>query len=290
VQRLPIIGYPLDQGPIESVLRAAFEATGVDIGLERWERKAHLLSDAITELHSDEFAGALIASPHKEKAAALASVLSDDARSSGAVNVIVRDGERLRGHNTDMDGVRAGLASILPKVQGKWPRQAIVLGAGGGARAVVSVLIGSGFQRVAVFNRHLHKAEAMVGHFGRSARHMELRARPWHDAILEAELSRAPLLVNASGLGVGDEPVIPGDLLPPDLMLLDLVLNQAVTPLMREVKARNGTATNGQGSFLAGTAITFRLLTGRDAPMEVLRSALATELGVPEERIAVVGD
>lgn len=290
MQRLPIIGFPLDQGPTESVLRAAFEASGVDIGLERWERKAHLLPDAIAELRADDFAGALVASPHKEKAAALVSVLSEDARNSGAVNVIVRDGERLRGHNTDMDGVRAGLASILPRVQGKWPRQAIVLGAGGGARAVVAVLIGSGFQRVAVFNRHLHKAEAMVAHFARSARHMELRARPWHDAILEAELSRAPLLVNASGLGVGSEPVISGDLLPPDLMLLDLVLNQATTPLMVEAKDRGGTVSNGQGSFLAGSAVTFRLLTGRDAPMEVLRSALATELGVPEERIAVVGD
>jgi shikimate dehydrogenase len=290
VQRLPIIGYPLDEGPTESVLRAAFEATGVDIGLERWERKAHLLTDAIAELRGDEFAGALIASPHKEKAAALASVLSEDARNSGAVNVMVRDGERLRGHNTDMDGVRAGLTTILPKVQGKWPRHAVVLGAGGGARAVVSVLIGTGFQRISVFNRHLHKAEAMVSHFGRSARHMELRARPWHDAILEAELSRAPLLVNASGLGVGDEPVIGADLLPTDLMVLDLVLNQAVTPLMREATARGGTAANGQGSFLAGSAVTYRLLTGRDAPMEVLRSALAAELGVPEERIAVVGD
>ena len=86
------------------------------------------------------------------------------------MNIIVRDGAKLRGHNTDVDGVRAGLAAILPKVQGKWPRPAIVLGAGGGARAVVAVLIGSGVQRIAVFNRHLHKAEAVVAHLSRSAR------------------------------------------------------------------------------------------------------------------------
>ena len=79
---------------------------------------------------------------------------------------------------------------------------------------MVAVLIGSGFQHVAVLNRHLHRAEALVGHFSRSARHMELRARPWHDAIIEAELARAELLVNASGIGVeeGESP-IPADLL-----------------------------------------------------------------------------
>ena len=83
------------------------------------------------------------------------------------MNVFVRVDDRLRGHNTDADGVRAGLAAILPRVKGKWPRNAVVLGAGGGARAVVAVLIGSGFQHVAVLNRHLHKAEALVAHFSR---------------------------------------------------------------------------------------------------------------------------
>ena len=157
----------------------------------------------------DDFVGALIASPHKEKAPPLSDWLSDDARLSGAVNVMARVDGRLRGYNSDLDGVRAGLATILPRVKGKWPRNAVVLGAGGGARAVVAVLIGSGFQHVVVLNRHLHRAEALVGHFSRAARHMELRARPWHDAIIEAELARAELLVNASGIGVeeGESPV-----------------------------------------------------------------------------------
>ena len=71
------------------------------------------------------------------------------------------------------------------------PRQAVVLGAGGGARAVVYGLITEGFQRIIVFNRHLHRAEGLVKHFGRSAAHMELRAMPWHESIIEAELAKA---------------------------------------------------------------------------------------------------
>jgi shikimate dehydrogenase len=176
-------------------------------------------------------------------------------------------------------------------VKGKWPRNAVVLGAGGGARAVVAVLIGAGFQHVAVLNRHLHKAEALASHFARSARHMELRARPWHDAIIEAELSRADLLINASGIGLdGGESPIPTELLPADRYVLDLVLTPNATPLMEQARERGGTVANGQGAFLASTQVTVRLLTGTAPPMDALRAGLASELGVPEEGLAVVGD
>ncbi len=290
--RLPIIGYPLAQTPHEGVLRAALEAAGASLEIEVWERRPHQLAEALKEIRAgDDFAGALIASPHKEKAPPLSDALSDDARISGAVNVSVRSDGRLRGHNTDADGIRAGLEAILPKVKGKWPRNAVVLGAGGGARAVVAVLIGANFQHVAVLNRHLHKAEALVSHFTRSAKHMELRARPWHDAIIEAELARAELLVNASGIGLsGDESPIATDLVPPDRFLLDLVLATGATALMEAATAQGGTAANGQAAFVASTAMTVRLLTGDKPPVDAIRAALAAEIGAPEARAAVVGD
>lgn len=290
--RLPIIGYPLSRTPHEGVLRAALAAVGSAVETEVWERRPHQLADALREVKDGEdFAGALIASPHKEKAPPLSDALSDDARVSGAVNVFVRDEGRLRGHNTDADGIRRGLEAILPRVKGNWPKNAVVLGAGGGARAAVAVLIGAGFQHVAVLNRHLHKAEALVSHFSRSARNMELRARPWHDAIIEAELARAELLINASGIGVeeGESP-IPTELLPAERHVLDLVLSKGSTPLMDEAQSRGGTVANGQAAFIASTAATVKLLTGTAPGMDALKAALATELGVPEEGLAVVGD
>ena len=291
MQRLPVIGQSFAHSAVEAVQRAAFEAAGLPIAIERWERRPHQLAAAIEGLRDDAFVGALIAAPHKERAAGMTNALSEDAKVSGAANVIVRDGTKLRGHNTDVDGVRAGLAAILPKVQAKWPRQAVVLGAGGGARAVVAVLIGSGFQRIAVFNRHLHKAEATVAHFARSARLLELRALPWHETFLEVELAKAKLLVNASGIGVeeGASPV-PAELLGPGLLVLDLVLNHAITPLMRDAQAQGGTVANGHAAFLAASAETFQLLAGQPPPADVMRAALAVELGLPEEGIAVVGD
>ena len=290
MQRLPVIGQTTVHSPFEAVQRAAIAATGLPIEVERWERRPHQLAGAVEELRGPEVIGALVAQPHKEHAAELVDARSDDAKHTGAVNVIVRDGARLRGHNTDVDGLRAGLAGVLPKVQARWPRQAVVLGAGGGARAAVSVLISAGLLRIAVFNRHLHRAEGLVSHFARHARHMDLRAMPWHDAILEAELSRAGLLVNASGIGLeaGSSPISP-ELLPQGLVVLDLVL-QRTTPLMASVGERGGTAANGQASFLASSAAAFLLLTGTAAPVEAMSAALQAELGDPEEAASVVGD
>jgi shikimate dehydrogenase len=142
VQRLPVIGQTSTHSAFEAVQQAAIQAAGLPLSIERIETKPHLLPDVIAQLHAEEFAGALVEAPHKEKVSALVDALSDDARSAGAVNVIVRDGDRLRGHNTDVDGVRAGLRSLISADETGWPPGAVVLGAGGGARAVVTVLLG----------------------------------------------------------------------------------------------------------------------------------------------------
>ena len=116
------------------------------------------------------------------------------------------------------------------------PRQAVVLGAGGGARAVVYGLITAGFLRIIVFNRHLHRAEGLVKYFGKSAAHMELRAMPWHESIIEAELAKTKVLVNATSIGLhDDESPIPGEIIPPDLLVLDLIYRR--TRLLRDAAA-----------------------------------------------------
>jgi len=290
-QRLPIIGPTSASAPIEPVLRAGFEAAGRSVTLERWEPRPHQLGDALAKLRGRSYLGAVVMAPHKERTAAALSSLSEDAKVSGAVSVISRDRQRLVGHNTDVDGVRAGITAILPAVEGRWPRTAMVLGAGGGARAAVTVLIGAGFQHITVFNRHLHKAEALVADLAKIARHMELRARPWHETLLEAEVGRAGLLVDASGQGVADDGgLLPAEALPERLYLLDLALHRHESALMRSTKARGGTVANGRTSFLAAQAMAFHLWTGDDPPPGVLEEALAAALAEAGIEHGIVGD
>ena len=107
MQRLPIIGQPPGPSAVEAVQRVAFEAAGIKIEIEHWERRPHQLAESIAALKARGYIGALIAAPHKEKAAGLVGSLSDDAKQSGAVSVAVRDGTRLRGYNADVDGFNA---------------------------------------------------------------------------------------------------------------------------------------------------------------------------------------
>jgi hypothetical protein len=146
---------------------------------------------------------------------------TEEAHATGAVNTLTKEGRKLVGHNTDVPGFKVALDSLVGRQ--KMPRTAIVLGAGGGARAVVYGLIREGFQRVIVFNRHLHRGEGLVKHFGRSAAHMELRAMPWHESIIEAELAKTKILVNATSIGLmTDESPVPAEILH-RAVVLDLI-------------------------------------------------------------------
>jgi shikimate dehydrogenase len=190
------------------------------------------------------------------------------------VDTITREGSKLIGHNTDVQGFRPALEALVGKQ--RLPKAAVVLGAGGGARAAVYGLITSGFQHVIVFNRHLHRGEALVKHFARSAAHMELKAKPWHESVLEAELSRTKVLVNASSVGRDAEQTpIPKELLPPDLFVLDLLYTPKQTQLLRDAAAQGAQATaNGDVMLLHQSAAAFRLWTGQQAPMELLAERL----------------
>jgi shikimate dehydrogenase len=280
-RRVVLIGHPVAHSLSRGMQQAAFDAAGIDVRYELWDRAPLALPDVIAELRGEDFLGANVTIPHKERAVPLVDKTTDEAHATGAVNTITKDGKRLIGHNTDVAGFTHALDALVGKQ--KMPRQAVVLGAGGGSRAVVFGLVRAGFQRIIVFNRHLHRGEGLVKFFGRSAAHMELRAMPWHESVLEAELSKTKVLVNATSVGLDpDETPIPGELIPPDLLVLDLIYNPARTRLMREAEAAGCHVMNGEGMLLHQGAAAFELWTGTAAPLDLMREKL-------EEAIAAGG-
>jgi shikimate dehydrogenase len=287
-KRVVLIGHPVAHSLSGAMQQAAFDAQGVDARYEVWDKLPLELADTIAELRGDDFLGANVTIPHKEKVVPLVDRTTEEAHATGAVNTITKEGRKLVGHNTDVAGFDAALEALVGRQ--KMPRQAVVLGAGGGARAVVFGLIREGFQRVIVFNRHLHRAEALVKFFGRSAAHMELRAMPWHESVIEAELSKTRIVVNATSVGLtADETPIPGELIPPDLLVLDLVYNPARTRLMRDAEAAGCQVMNGELMLLNQGAASFRLWTGEAAPLDLMRETLEAALaeratsGVPAD-------
>src|SRR5207244_12677265 len=159
-KRFALIGHPVSPSLSVAMQQAAFDALGFDATYELWDRPPIELPDAVAELRGDDFLGANLTIPHKERVVPLVDRLTEEAHATGAVNTLTREGKRLVGHNTDVVGFRTGLDRLVGKQ--KMPKQAVVLGAGGGARAVIFGLITEGFQRIIVFNRHLHRGEGMV--------------------------------------------------------------------------------------------------------------------------------
>jgi shikimate dehydrogenase len=271
-KRVVLIGHPVAHSLSGAMQQAAFDSQGIDAAYELWDRAPIALADAITEIRGDDFLGANVTIPHKERVVPLVDRLTEEAQATGAVNTITRDGKRLIGHNTDVPGFKVALDKLVGRQ--KMPRNAIVLGAGGGSRAVVFGLIREGFQRIVVFNRHLHRGEALVKHFGRSAAHMELRAMPWHESIIESELAKSKLLVNATSIGLtSDASPIAAEILQPDLLVLDLIY--ARTRLLRDAEAAGCTVADGEQMLLHQGAAAFTLWTGLPAPVELMQRALS---------------
>jgi shikimate dehydrogenase len=273
-KRVVLIGHPVAHSLSATMQQAAFDSAGLDVQYELLDRTPLQLAAAVEELRDEAFLGANVTIPHKERVAPLMDRIAEEAQATGAVNTVTREGRRLIGHNTDVGAFRIALDALVGRQ--KMPRTAVVLGAGGGARAVVHGLITEGFQRVIVFNRHLHRAENLVRFFGRSAAHMELKAMPWHESVIEAELAKAKVLINASAVGLGtDVSPVPAELLPPDLMVLDLIYTPRETRLLRDAKAAGATATmNGELMLLHQGAAAFQLWTGQDAPLDLMRERL----------------
>ena len=271
-KRVVLIGHPVAHSLSGAMQQAAFDASGIEATYELWDRAPIALPDTIAELRGDDFLGANVTIPHKERVVPLVDRQTEEGHATGAVNTITKEGRRLVGHNTDVAGFKVALDTLVGRQ--KMPRHAVVLGAGGGARAVVYGLITEGFQRVIVFNRHLHRAEGLVRHFGRTAAHMELKAMPWHESIIESELAKAKVLVNATSIGLtSDDSPIPGELLRAELLVLDLIY--ARTTLLRDAESAGATVMDGELMLLHQGAAAFELWTGVQPPLELMQEKLA---------------
>ncbi len=190
------------------------------------------------------FAGANITVPHKEAALREADVVDPIARRIGAANTAIVEDDRIRVTNTDAPGFLASLADGAPNWRSA-TGAALVIGAGGAARAVVAALIDAGVPEVLVSNRTEARAEDLVRDFGRPA-----RAIPWVERT--SALGQARLLVNASSAGLTGGPSLDLalDRIAPETIVVDLVYDPLATPLLQGARAHGCVTIDGLGMLL----------------------------------------
>jgi shikimate dehydrogenase len=239
---------------------AAFRAAGMNATYSLFPTSSDRLEAAIRPLATGELAGLNVTVPHKLRVIELLDELADSARLVGAVNTVRRAGTRLVGHNTDVAGFRLQWTGLAVP-----PGKAVVLGAGGAARAAVSVLLDEG-RVVTVVARHPAAAEGLAWDIAGAANHV--RAVAWSDVGLADALSGATAVVNATPLADALPAGVP---IPP--FVADLVAWPVPTVLEARARAAGCRAMGGIVMLIGQAAEAFALWTGLEPPVDTMRRA-----------------
>ncbi|HEY3191484.1 MAG TPA: shikimate dehydrogenase [Solirubrobacterales bacterium] len=273
MKRLAVLGHPVSHSRSPAMHNAALEALG--LGAE-WRYEAIDLEPAefarrVRALPAEGFVGANVTIPHKEAALAIADEASDAATQIGAANTLSLGGDGIRADNTDATGL---LAALPDPVAG---RTALVLGAGGSARAAVWALAGRG-AAVSVWNRTGARADELVRDLARARAGTIAEGRLTPVSADQARGGTYDLIVNCTAVGMGDEepfgdlPLDP-ELLEAETVVVDLVYAGSPSSLVREARERNATAIDGLEVLVRQGAESFRIWTGMDPPLDVMREA-----------------
>ena len=217
------------------------------------------------------FRGANVTIPHKEAALAACDMVEEEARRIGAVNTLVfREDGRIEGWNTDGWGFLESLAEQAPEFHVK-QGPAVILGAGGGARAVAHALLSAGCPRLTLVNRSPARAEALAAELSARGAAVEVASAP--------PLEGAALLVNTTSQGMQGQPPLAIDLapLPAGAVVADIVYVPLETPLLAAARARGLKGVDGLGMLLhqgrRGFQAWFGAMPAVDAELRALIAA-----------------
>lgn len=259
--RLAVLGHPVSHSRSPAMQNAALEA----LGLADWSYRAidaapEAFEMTVRELAEVGYAGVNVTVPHKEAALALADEASEASRQIGAANTLVFEGKKIEAHNTDADGL---LASLPDSPRG---RRALVLGAGGAARAVLWALLWEG-ARVEVWNRTPERAEAICAEIGGTT-------------VAAPRQGEYDLIVNTSTAGLGGDN--PFDHLPLERgeftdhqTVVDMVYGEHHSRILKAAEGAGAATVDGLEILVQQGARSLEIWTGREPDLDVMRGAAA---------------
>ena len=239
-----VIGWPVAHSRSPRLHGYWLEQHGIDGAYVPLAVRPGAVEPVVRALAEAGFRGLNVTVPHKEAALDICDTVDETARRVGAVNTLVFEGGRIRGRNTDGFGFLENMRAGAPGWRAD-AGPAVVLGAGGAARAVAAALADDGAPEVRVANRTAARAESLAASLGGP-----VRAVPW--AERDAALSGAALLVNATTLGMtGQEALdLSLDALAPRAVVADIVYTPLETDLLARARARGHRAVDGLGMLL----------------------------------------
>jgi shikimate dehydrogenase len=269
-----VLGHPVGHSLSPPMQNAALRAMGIEGVYLAFDVPPDRLGEAVKGLQALGAAGANCTIPHKEAVLPLLDEISEEASFIGAVNTIVfRDG-RLIGYNTDAAGFLAAL-----RAQDALPERptAVVLGAGGSARAVASALARSG-GNVVLANRTTERAVQTALEINRKLGEQRVSVLALEAHTLWGALSGADMLVNTTSIGMSPhvEAIPPVELgaLPDHAVVCDLIYNPLETRLLRAARDRGLRGCNGAGMLAHQGALALEIWTGQPAPVQLMEKII----------------
>jgi shikimate dehydrogenase len=268
-----IIGWPVEHSRSPLIHNYWLKTYGIAGEYRREAVPPDEFEGFVQSLAARDYVGANVTVPHKEKALAF-SLPDEQAQAVGAANTLWIAGGFLHATNTDVEGFLNNLDAWAPQ----WDRglgNAVVVGAGGAAHAVVYALLTRGVEHITVVNRTAHRAEALRQRFLE-----RLQVAPWEQ--LNDLLGDAALFVNTTTLGMAGQPELGADIgrLPSHAIVADLVYVPLVTPLIKAAKAKGLRTADGLGMLLHQAVRGFELWFGRKPEVTAeLRALAEADLG-----------
>ena len=266
-----IFGFPLAHTLSPVMQEAAFRSLRLkafylpfEVGEEEFRSLMRRRKDLLLD-------GFNVTVPYKEAALRYVDELSPSARAIGAINTVVRRGKKWVGFNTDESGFILSLEREGKfKAKGK---QVLLLGAGGGARAVAYGLARCGASKIIIVNRTLARAKKMISEYEKLFPRVKFLADTQGN---EKNLKDVDLVVNATSVGLKpkDPPLVrPGDF-PKKTFFVDLIYNPRETKFLRLAKQSGHRVLNGLGMLVYQGAEAFQVWAGKKAPVEIMRAAV----------------
>ena len=285
-QLVGLIGWPVEHSLSPAMQNAAFEALGLNYRYVPLPVPPGQVDVAVGGLAALGFSGANVTVPHKEAVLRALTrpghpeAVAADAEALGAVNTLVvhrgtAEHPIITGHNTDAAGFVGSLEAAGTSLK---TISAVVVGAGGAARAVIFGLIRAGTRAITILNRRPERAERIVADLkGADVADTRLRAAALEAGRLVEICRTADLLVNATPVGMwphGEGTIWPAEVpIPSQLTVFDLVYNPPTTRLLQQARASGARAVDGLDMLVRQGALAFEIWTGEDAPVPVMRRA-----------------
>lgn len=275
-KNLAVMGWPVAHSLSPVLQMAAIQQAGLDYAYITLPVRPEDLEDAVKGLRAMQFRGWNITIPHKQATMAYLDEVDEDARIIGAVNTIVNEDGRLKGYNTDFTGSMWGLLNRGFDPDGK---KAVLLGAGGAARALIWGLIKHGIDSICIGARNPAKVAQLAQEF---SKYTKVESMHWETDEFRAVLRDADLLINTTPLGMAPKT----EAMPPvdwadvkaSAFVYDVIYTPLETMFLRTARENGHETLNGEAMLVGQGADSLKLWTGIEPDRAVMSHALHTAL------------